>query len=80
MSEEEGVTLFEVVANTTPEPVTPCLGKGTLGAWRSQETTEHRVGYGRTSKQRLVLKQTIGNGAYACQRLNHAAVGKAWEG
>jgi len=70
MSEDVGVTLDEVVAHTTPELVTPCLGKGTLGTWRFQETPGHRAGISRTSKQGLSGEQTVWSGANASQRLN----------
>jgi hypothetical protein len=36
MSDEEGVTPFEVVRDTTPVWVTPTPGKGALGTWRYQ--------------------------------------------
>jgi len=36
MSEEGGVTPFEVVHDTTLEQVTLVTGKGALGTWRSQ--------------------------------------------
>ena len=36
MSNEEGVTPFEVVHDTTPAEVTPEPGKEALGTWRFQ--------------------------------------------
>ena len=36
MSDEEGVTPFEVVLDATPAEVTPEPGNEALGTWRSQ--------------------------------------------
>ena len=36
MSDDEGVTPFEVVLDITPVEVTPEPGKGALGTWRTQ--------------------------------------------
>jgi len=56
MSEEEGVTPDEVVVHITPEPVTPSLGKGALGAWRSPAKPGHRTGIRLAAKQGLTCK------------------------
>ena len=70
MSEDEGVTPDEVVANITPELVTPCLGKGTLGTWRSPATSGLRTGVRLAAKLGLTCKQTVREGCMRVQRLN----------
>ena len=69
MSDDEGVTPDEVVAHITPELVTPRLGKGTLGTWRSPATPGLRAGVCLAAKLGLTCKQTAHEGRMRVRRL-----------
>jgi len=69
MSDDEGVTPDEVVAHITPALVTPRLGKGTLGTWRSPATPGLRAGVCLAAKLGLTCKQTAHEGRMRVRRL-----------
>ena len=69
MSDDEGVTPDEVVAHITPELVTPALGKGTLGTWRSPATPGLRAGVCLAAKLGLTCQQTAHEGRMRVRRL-----------
>jgi hypothetical protein len=62
MSDDEGVTPDEAVAHIAPELVTPRLGKGTLGTWRSPATSGLRAGMRLAAKLGLTGRQTVHEG------------------
>ena len=54
MSDDEGVTPFEVARDATPGSVTPAAGKGALGTWRPQDgpRTQSRGGTRSSTRSR----------------------------
>jgi hypothetical protein len=77
MSEDEGVTPNEAVANTAPELVTPRLGKGTLGTWRSPATFRTLSRSTFCCEAGTTLQANRSRGAHASRRLN---LSRHWEG
>src|SRR3990172_6838467 len=78
MSEDEGVTPFEVALEATPGEVTPRRGKGALGTWRSQGAPGRSAGRVQCPRRwDEPMGKPVTVGAYADQRLNRTAV---WEG
>jgi hypothetical protein len=79
MSEDEGVTPFEVAGNATPQEVTPGEGKGALGAWW---VSCDGSGKGHRAHKPVAHSDTeseikpVAPGVYVGQRLSFGVAGK----
>jgi hypothetical protein len=86
MSDDEGVTPFEVARDATPGSVTPAAGKGALGTWRPQDGPRTQSRGEPDPRRRSVdtrgelAREPSEVGAYASRRLNLTAGGKARRG
>ena len=81
MSEERGVMSSEEAVNAALMEVIPTSGKGTLGTWwflRRARARLDKTEYSTVARARdEVVSKPLAGGAYAYQRLNFVADGKA---